>query len=550
MGQIAAKTLLDTSLTTCSRWAEHRIHLPHPFRGPLKFDRFPWQREVLDVDEGVVTVKKAAQIGFSVAGMIRALYIIHEKVEDVLYVLPTAGLAGDFSQGRLDALTDLSPHLKEMWGKTNKVGLKITKQNANLYIRGSVSERGLVSVPISTAIIDEYDRCTDNTYDLVTERLSGQEHKYLFSLSTPTLPEFGIDRQHRQGTMEEFFFRCPSCNEYETLRFPDNVAIYGEYPGDPETDKSYYFCTKCKNKLEHKEKLIWLKTAKWIPQRTNVQGHRSFQINQMFSSTVSPAELVTGYHKSQLSDLAAIEFKNQKLGESHISEGARITDAIIESCYDKSYRIGEDRPEKADRIICMGVDVGSYLDCWIAEYKYVRDPKNMPYENSVSKVLQTTRIPSEDWNALGNLMREWQVRHCCVDFQPDTANARRFCRVFRGFASMVQYRRGTVGNEIKETKDEQGVPCLTVDRTVFLDLALGRFHKKTTTVPVGFSGVAKEHLKAPIRTYEMDELGLPRGVYKSIADDHMAHAAAYCEIAHFRAFCQSTGRAIKPNERF
>lgn len=524
--------------------------MPHPFRGPLKFDRFPWQPEILNVDEGIVTVKKAAQIGFSVAGMIRALYIINEKVEDVLYVLPTAGLAGDFSQGRLDALTDLSPHLKGMWGKTNKVGLKITNQNASLYIRGSVSDRGLVSVPISTAIIDEYDRCADNTYDLVTERLSGQEHKYLFSLSTPTLPEFGIDKQYRQGTMEEFFFRCPSCGKFETLRFPDNVAIYGDYPGDPESEKSYYFCTQCNNKLPHEGKKDWLKEAEWVAQRTNVKGHRSFHINQMFSSTVTPAELVNGHHKAQLSDLAAIEFKNQKLGESHISEGARVTDSIIDECYDKSYRIGQDRPEQADRLICMGVDVGTFLDCWIAEFEYTSDPKNMPYENSRQRLLQVTRIPSEDWNALANLMREWQIRHACIDFQPDTVNARRFCRQFKGYASMVAYRRGTVGNEIKETKDEQGVPCLTVDRTVFLDLALGRFHKKKITVPAGFHGVAREHLKAPIRTYELDELGLPRGVYKSIADDHLAHAAAYCEIAHFRAFCQSTGRAIKPDERF
>ena len=113
---------------------------------------------------------------------------------------------------------------------------------------------------------------------------------------------------------------------------------------------------------------------------------------------------------------------------------------------------------------------------------------------------------------------------------------------------MVQYRRGTVGKEIKEVEDENGVMCLTVDRTSFLDLALGRFHKKKRVIPVGFSQVAREHLKAPIRTYEMDELNLPRAVYKSIADDHFAHASAYCEIAHFRAYCSSTGRSIKPEE--
>lgn len=544
------KKLVDASLTTCTRWAENRLEMPPPFRGPLTFDRFPWQKEILNIDDGIVTVKKAAQIGFSVAAMIRGLYVVGERKEDCLYVLPTAGLASDFSKGRLDALVDLSPKLQGMFSAGNNVGLKSTKDRSNIYIRGSVSSRGLVSVPVSSAIIDEYDRCADNTYDLVTERLSGQLRKYLFSLSTPTLPEFGIDKQFRHGTMEQFFFKCPHCGKRITLNWPDNVIIAGEYPGDPESSKTVFICDLCKGVLPHETKPEWLATAEWVPQRQNVSGHRSFHINQMFSTTVSPGEMADAYHKSQLSDLAAIEFKNQKLGEPHIAEGARLTDTVIDSCYDKSYRLGADRPENSKRLVCMGIDVGTFLDCWIAEFSYERDPKNMPYENSTSRVLQLIRVPQDDWNQLGNLMREWQVRHACIDFQPDTVNARRFCRQFRGYASMVAYRRGTIGNEIKETEDEQLVKCLTVDRTVFLDLALGRFHKGKTKIPQGFDAVAREHLKAPIRTYEMDELGLPRGVYKSIADDHFAHAAAYCEIAHFQAFCHTTGRTIKPGESY
>lgn len=514
----------------------------------MTFERFPWQRDILNIDEGYVTVKKAAQIGFSMAGLVRSLYVVAERNQDCLYVLPTQGLAGDFSQGRLDALIDLSPELKDLFKTTNKVGLKVTKARANLYLRGSVSSRGLVSVPVSSAIIDEYDRCADNTYDLVSERLSGQEVKYLFSLSTPTLPEFGIDKQFKAGTQETFFFPCPSCGKQITLRWPDNVEICGAYPGDPETERSRYICNECKNVLPHEAKMEWLSKAAWVAARPGVQGHRSFHINQMFSSTVTPAEMVTAYHKAELSDLAAVEFKNQKLGDTHIAEGARLTDAIVEKCRVNSYHLGGDRPENSSRMICMGIDVGSFLDCWIAEFLYEGNPGNMPYENSKSRVLQAVRVPGDDWNQLGNLMREWQVRHACIDFQPDTVNARRFCRQFNGYASMVQYRRGTVGNEIKETEDEQRVKCLTVDRTVFLDLALGRFHKGKTVVPQGFLAVAREHLKAPIRTYEMDELGLPRGVYKSIADDHFAHAAAYCEIAHFRAYVAKTGRTIKPEE--
>ena len=546
------KQFVDRSLTSCTRWAEKRVWMPKPFDGPVSFDRFPWQREVLNIDEGIVTVKKAAQIGFSVAGMIRALYVLSEKQADVLYVLPTYGLALDFSKSRMDALTGLSPYLKDIFKTSNAAGLKITEQRANLYIRGSVADSGLVSVPVGTAIIDEYDRCSDNTYDLVTERLSGQLQKYLFSLSTPTMPEFGIDSQHRLGTQEEFHFKCPSCSKMIRLEFPDNVAIHGEFPGDPKTADSYYFCTKCKAKLpsDPEGKMEMLKHNEWVP-KVNVQGHRSFHINQMYSLTVTPEELVNAYHKAELSELAEIEFKNQKLGEPHIGENARLTDTIINECKTGD-RIGEDRPTDSSRMICMGIDVGKFLDCWIAEYKYLRNPGNEPYLNSHSHLLQKVRVPEDDWNQLANLMREWQVRYAAIDFQPNTTNARRFCKMFKGHAAMVAYRRGTVGNEIKETKDEHGVPCLTIDRTSFLDMALGRFHQNRISIPANTPGVVTEHLKAPARTYEVDEMGVPRGVYKTSpgADDHFAHAAVYCEVAHFRAFCQSTGRVIKPDESF
>lgn len=540
--------LVDRSLNECSRWASHKIHMPNPFPGLLNFNRFPWQRDILNVDEGLVTVCKAAQMGFSIAGLVRGLYVVAEQNRDVLYVLPTQGLAGDFSKARLDGVIDLSPELGSLFKNVNSVGLKVTKKRANFYLRGSVSSRGLVSVPVSSAIIDEFDRCADNTYDLVLERLSGQEIKYLFALSTPTIPEFGIHKKHSEGTQEEFFFKCPSCGRREALRWPDNVEICGDYPGDPECGRSRYFCTQCGNTLPHESKAEWLETSIWVPSCPTIKGHRSFQINQMYSATVSPEELANAYQKSLLSDIAAIEFKNQKLGQPHVSEDARLTDELIAKACDGSYAIGTDLPKDSSRMVCMGIDVGTFLDCWIAEYKYDRDPGNDPYGSSRSRLLQATRVPSDSWNTLEDLMRTWQVRYAVIDFQPETSRARAFCKRFKGYASMAQYRKGTVGNEIKVTEDEYGIENLTIDRTVFMDMALRRFHHDKIVIPGNTPGVVKGHLKAPIRTYEYDELGLPRAVYKSVADDHFAHAAVYCEIAHFRGYTQSTGRSIKPGE--
>ena len=542
-----SRGLVDKSLNSCTRWAEHKVHMPNPFPGLINFDRFPWQREVLDIDEGSVTVQKAAQMGFSIAGLIRSLYCTVEQQRDVLYVLPTQGLAGDFSKARFDALIETSPELVDEFKNVNSVGLKVTRKRANLYIRGSVSSRGLVSVPVSSAVIDEFDRCADNTLDLVMERLSGQLKKYMFSLSTPTLPEWGISKQYDAGTKEKFYFKCPSCGKRETLRWPDNAIIAGDFPGDPRCKESAYICSQCKAVLPHETKMDWMKGAIWVPERPNVQGHRSFHINQMFSTTVTPGEMASAHHKAQLSDLSAIEFKNQKLGEPHLAEGSRLTDGLIAKCKTAAL-IGSDRPQFSGRKIYMGVDVGSFLDCWIAEYRFIREPGKFPYENSRAKLLQTTRIPADSWHQLENMMREWQVLFAVIDSSPDTVNARRFCKKFHGFAAMSQYRQGTVASEIKEVLDEQLVPTLTVDRTTFLDLSLGRFHHGMIEIPGNTPGVVTEHLKAPARTYEFDQLGLPKAVYKSLADDHFAHAGSYCEQAFLKDYSRVSGRTITPGE--
>lgn len=523
--------------------------MPAPFKGPVKFDRFPWQREILNINSGQVSIIKAAQMGFSIAGLLRALYMVAEPKTDVLYILPTAALASDFAKARLDSVVNLSPDLAGLFPRGgDSVGLKKTKYQSHIYLRGSISKSGLVSVPVASAIMDEFDRCQPGTLDLVQERLSGQLTKYLMALSTPTLPEFGIAKQAAMGTQEYFYFTCPSCGKRDHLRFPDSVNIVGEGFSDPRCSESSYKCTHCQATLPQESKDEWLKDALWVPHNASAHGHRSFYINQLYSSTITPGELVVAYFKSMLSDSGATEFQNQKLGLPYLIAGARITDAMIEAVTDFKRSIHDERPAYAGKCIVMGVDVGTYLDCYVTEMSYSEDPGNEPYIRSKSKCLQAIRIPGCDFSQLDNLMAEWQVAHCCVDFQPETVNAKAFCRRFKGFASLVQYRRGTQGNEIKKSTDEYGVPTLTVDRTSFMDMALRRLHRKTVSFPRDIGDIFKEHIKAPARTYHKDDEGAVKPVYVALADDHFAHAMTLAEAAHFEAFSKQTGRNIKPGE--
>lgn len=552
-GKSITDGLVSRTLTTCARWAEHRIHTPPPYAGPLSFRKFPWQVEILNAMEPYVTVQKAAQMGFSVAGLIKSLYMVDERKTDVLYVLPTQNLASDFAKARLDQMVTLSPALRGMFIGSNNVGLKTTAAHSHIFIRGSVAESGLVSVPVGCAIVDEYDRCNPKAMSLVLERLAAHESKHFFGLSTPTLPNFGINKQYLLGTQERYRFPCPSCGRKIELLWPDekkgikgNIEICGTHSTDSDCHKSFFRCDLCDAPLPHESKAEWLARAYW--EATNpAHGHRSFHLNQMYGPAITPGELVVAYFKGQADEAYQVEFVNQKLGEPHLLEGARVTDQIIDACL-RNHRLEDARPITANRQIVMGVDVGTFLDIIVAEYLYTADPGYEPHLNSICKVLWMGRLPGDDFNVIDRLMAEWQIQYCCIDFQPETVLAKAFARRFHGHASVVQYRKGTTGHEIKEAFDDERVSILTVDRTSFLDMSLGRLHKQRTLLPANTSGVFREHVQNLVRTYELDEFGKPKAVYVSLGADHQAHALNLTEVAHMMAYSRQTGRNIAAGE--
>lgn len=543
-----ATGLTDKSLHTPTRWAEHKIWMPMPFPGLIKFDKFPWLVEPLNVMEGQVTIMKASQMGCSVVAMVKALFTAIELKDEAMIVQPTQQAAGIFAQSRLDAIIAQSAPLSEAFPKNDSVSLKTTKHHSHIFIRGSISEAGLTSQPVSVAIIDEFDRCNINALALIKKRMSARPmaDRHVYVLSTPVLPDMGVDAEYSDGTQERFAFKCPGCSQFITLEWPDSIEIIGEDPRDDRVWDSYYKCLKCGCKLPHETKQDWLSTARWEANST-AHYHRSFYIPQFYSPSVTAGEVAVEAMKAEVSEPERVQFINQTCGLPYIAAGARLNEEIIGSCV-ADHSTQDDPPTDSSRLIVMGVDTGSMLDCVIAEYVYIREPGYEPHLNSIAKVLDIRRIPrsADGWNQLGWLMREYSIHHAVCDWQPETTKAEEFANSFYGGVSLSQYRKGTQGTDIKCKKNENNVPILTVDRTSFMDLVFNRFHKGTIQLPRDIDYVFKEHLLAPIRTYDYDEFNRPKATYTKAqhAADHLAHALLLCEVAHMRAYVERTGRVV------
>lgn len=548
--------LVDRSLKWPSRWSVKKLIMPPPFEGPPDYRNFPWLPSILDTMEGQVTVMKGSQLGCSVVAQIKGLFVSIEQRDEAMIIQPTAQAAGIFAQSRLDPIIANSPALREAFPTNNSVALKTTKYHSHIFIRGSISEAGLTGQPVSVAIIDEFDRCNVECLPLIMQRMTARAiaDRHVFVLSTPVLPGMGVDEQFKLGTQERFVFNCPSCSRGITLEWPDCVEMIGDSPNDERVWESYYKCCKCGKRLdydlrgEENPKILtkpWLETARWEA-NAKVQHHRSFYIPKMYGPRTQAGELVIASMKADANESEKVQFVNQSLGLPYIMEGAKLNYEIIDSCIGP-HKLTDDPPKAAlDNLVCMGVDVGSMLDVVIAEYIYDKAPGFEPHFASIAKIIQIRRVPGSDWYELGNIMRAYSVDHCVIEKDPETTMARKFANEFYPGVSLAQYRKGTSQLDVKAQKLEDRVPLLTIHRTNFLDMAIGRFHKNRVIIPQDTGYVFKDHLCALTKTYEFDQNNRPVSVYvtENNRADHLAHAFVFCEVAHLRAYAKSRGRVV------
>lgn len=540
-----ASGLKRKSLTTCSRWAQACRVMGRPYPGAWSFDHHPWLREMHDSEAEMNIGQKSAQVGFTETALNVTFYNIDVKGVDTLYVLPAQTPdASDFSAARFDPALEMSPHLMNLFSDVKNVGHK-RAGNTNLYIRGSKSRSGLKSIPVGLIILDEVDEMEQDNIPLALERAAGQVEKMVWAISTPTIPSAGINKLFLDSTQEHFMFKCPCCSRLTELVFPECLKITAEDVNDPGVKNSHLICRECKGVLEHATKTKWLADGKWFPTFTDREP-RGFHVNQMYSSTVSPVALATSYLKALRDPSEDQEFHNSKLGLPRVVEGAGVTDQNLEDATG-DYKTYESAP-RSNGYITMGIDVGRWLhyeiDLW-------HIPPGLTFSTDLNvlcacQVLKQSKIMN--FEELDMILRLYGVDSVVIDANPERRKAYEFASRFPGRVKMCFYGMGVQGKQINVAKEETGSePTITVDRTSWLDLALGRFRSKNMIkIPVDTPVEYKNHIKALVRVPGKDKNGNPTASYvkPDSIQDHYAHARNYAEIALPFALSLATNQDI------
>ena len=155
---------------------------------PFTFDKHEYLIEPYQDDHPHVVEIKAAQMGLSTKGMLRAIYgARYRGFVGILYLFPSRADVLDFSRGRVNPLIDDNPDTIGMWIRdTDSAGMKKIHK-AFLYFRGMRSAVGLKSIPVDFIIMDELDEAPQKAVDMAMARMGHSEFKEVLKLSNPTL---------------------------------------------------------------------------------------------------------------------------------------------------------------------------------------------------------------------------------------------------------------------------------------------------------------------------------------------------------------------------
>lgn len=466
-------------------------------------------------------IQKAAQMGASELAITRALYtcVTREGVCVVLF-FPTDQDVRDFSRHRVSpALEDLrQAGLIADTGarKTDNVGLREVGRSV-LYFRGMQSGIRMKSVPADFLIFDELDESPPEFKPLAKERLSHSDLKWILELSTPTLPDYGIDVEFQRSDQRHWHVDC-AC--------PDGVVLERTFPESLVRKRSGVVeirCPKCGRAPLNPC------AGRWIAHAPERSDRRGYHLSQLFSTAISPAHILAEFETT----CNVAEFYNSKLGIPYAGDRMPLTRA------DLLRALGHhDRGAHTTGLRVMGADQGRILH-WVL----------LEVLEDGARLIDLGQ--TDTFNGIAQRIDRERVALCAIDALPNQHSARDLARSLPGRVALCYYAETRRPDNNLQPHRES----LVLDRTEALDRMVSDLHRGRLALPARIDPDIEEfirHLTALAKVEKEDErTGERTARYIRTGPDHFAHALAYALVAADRArripvVTARAGRARRP----
>jgi hypothetical protein len=464
----------------------------------------------------------------------------------VIYWFPTDTDVADFSRDRITAAIADSEHLQEIVGggrviaeaahRSRRVGPDVDNvhlksvRSSLIYFRGMFAKRRAKSIPADFLIFDELDEAPPQNLAQARERMSHSPWKWVLSLSTPSLPDFGIDVTWRKSDQRFLHLEC-GCPEGTVLEdnFPECVGL------GADGQDVWLRCPKCgKDRLDPCRLAAVGEYVGWVPRYPENNAKRGYHLSQLFSTAISTRAVWTEFTSPKV-DIA--EFYNSKLGLPYAGDRVPLTRELLASCH------GDWPLTAVGKNVCIGIDQGDEL------HVVVTRPD---FNAGTTRIINARIIDERDpWPQAYRLIDGYVNATIVIDALPNKADARRLVDRYRGRAFMCYYseqQKDVISQDCDDHDPDRGCK-ITAHRTETLDRVVDRF--RLTSVGAQ-GGIVLPHAAVPINKVIYDhvsalakvkrpkvltigslrhETGEYTFVYVQTGPDHFAHALNYALIA-------------------
>jgi DNA-directed RNA polymerase subunit M/transcription elongation factor TFIIS len=370
---------------------------------------------------------------------------------------------------------------------------------------------------------DEVDRSEMQEIVNYSSRMEGASSLRLERwISTPTMPEFGIDSVWGMSDQKHWRFNCPKCKHEQHMEWPGNIDI----------EKGRYMCSKCGATITHED----IRKGEWKARFPN-REMSGYWMTQMICPWISPENMIKTYHECEegLNEMTIEYFYNHKLGMPYVSTESQIPASLIYKNLVKQ--------EHTENNSVIGVDVQ------LRELYAVVGNENGVYALLVLKddelYKQTEGEEGKSkWGRLSEMMDIYDARYVVIDggFMPN--DVVRFARDHEGKAYVNWYKEDPkkvqivrFGEDVpfteKRKEVDEDIKVLT-DRNRMIDQILNelkkgdiRFHFEKNDQRI------QEFVSHAGRVYARvapDKVGIEKREWVSTGKDDFLHALVYWRI--------------------
>ena len=466
-----------------------------------------------------MAITKSTQAGISTMSIVKALHFMSYWSVRIGYMLPRTKDLNDFASTRLDPVvrnSEFLTKLKHPYPDNNST--KALGSSYLFFMEGTVEPR---SMPMDALYLDEVDLCNPEHVGTALNRLDASSWKLVTYLSTPTLPNFGIDALYDASDQREWIIECPHCGNKQVMDWEKHLRIEG--PVQEPTDV-WFVCEHCDGRLTVED----MQDGEWVPMfPSRSDDMLGYHISQIY--TTGAKEL---YRHFRDPNQTIAEFYRKRLGRPYSMAGGSLSrDDFLVNCFMEPYE-PEPWSDGKSRYY-MGVDQGNQLQLVVAK---IPPGKRQP------QVVHIEIVPFEQgFDRVGQLIRLYKPRRVVIDGDPNRHPVKKLSDEFPGRVLMADYVEGQHERyKVKKADGKRHNTNVSINRTENFDDLVASVKKGRFALPGTPPRLSPQvellidqctAIKRDIEKRKTPSGEIEVGVWRKLRADHLAHALGYCSVA-------------------